>query len=57
MGLVKHQRRVAIIGLPNSGKTVLLTSLLWHLEQLSDDLSTALAFRSIVSLWMRKREQ
>ncbi|HQU45133.1 MAG TPA: hypothetical protein PK867_20125 [Pirellulales bacterium] len=33
--LITHLRRVAIVGLPNSGKTVLLTSLLIHLENRS----------------------
>ncbi|HVA48328.1 MAG TPA: YcjX family protein [Pirellulales bacterium] len=37
--LIKHLRRVAIVGLPNSGKTVLLTSLLIHLENRSAALT------------------
>lgn len=38
MAVTTHVRRVAIVGLPNSGKTVLLTSLLKHLENLSPAL-------------------
>ncbi|MGH7134826.1 MAG: YcjX family protein, partial [Pirellulales bacterium] len=37
--LIKHLRRVAIVGLPNSGKTVLLTALLIHLENRSAALT------------------
>ena len=37
--LIKHLRRVAIVGLPHSGKTVLLTSLLIHLENRSAALT------------------
>jgi len=37
--LITHLRRVAIVGLPNSGKTVLLTSLLIHLENRSPALT------------------
>ena len=37
--LMTHLRRVAIVGLPNSGKTVLLTSLLMHLKNLSEALT------------------
>ncbi|MBI3675190.1 MAG: YcjX family protein [Proteobacteria bacterium] len=37
--LITHLRRVAIVGLPNSGKTVLLTSLLIHLENRSAALT------------------
>lgn len=39
--LIKHLRRVAIVGLPNSGKTVLLTALLIHLENRSAALTTS----------------
>jgi predicted YcjX-like family ATPase len=38
-GLITHLRRVAIVGLPNSGKTVLLTALLIHLENRSSALT------------------
>ena len=42
--LITHLRRVAIVGLPNSGKTVLLTSLLMHLENLSPALTDGTSY-------------